>query len=154
MVTPLHEVFPGLLGTRYRVTSPADRDYNCIAWAAEDTDDWWWPQPDARAYWPPGVTCALTVAAFEEAFASLGYTPCATEEYEVGCEKVALYATADGRPTHMARQLSDGQWTSKLGEQVDLEHELHALAGDLYGSVVRILRRACPTAMPTGSSER
>jgi hypothetical protein len=39
MVTPLHEVFPGLLGTAYRVTSPPDPDYNCIAWAAGVTDD-------------------------------------------------------------------------------------------------------------------
>jgi hypothetical protein len=40
---PLEDVFPGLQGTAYRVTSPADRGYNCIAWAAGVTDDWWWP---------------------------------------------------------------------------------------------------------------
>jgi hypothetical protein len=154
MVTPLHEVFPGLLGTVYRVTSPADPDYNCIAWAAGVTDDWWWPHPEPWAFWPPGVTRERTVAAFEEAFAWLGYTPCEGEAYETGFEKVALYATADGRPTHMARQLSEGRWTSKLGEQVDIEHELHSLAGDLYGAVVRILRRARPTPNPAESSEK
>jgi hypothetical protein len=154
MVTPLLAVFPGLLGTVYRVTSPPDPDYNCIAWAAGVTDDWWWPHPESRAFWPPGVTRAPTVAAFEEAFAWLGYTPCEAEGYETGFEKVALYATADGRPTHMARQLPDGRWTSKLGEQVDIEHELHALAGDLYGAVVRILRRACPAPPPAESPEK
>jgi hypothetical protein len=148
MVIPLHDVFPGLRGTVYRVTSPADPDYNCIAWAAGVTDDWWWPHPEPRAFWPPGVSRGATITAFEEAFAWLGYAPCEAQEPEVGYEKVALYATADGRPTHMARQLPDGQWTSKLGEQVDLEHELHALAGDLYGAVVRILRRARPASPP------
>jgi hypothetical protein len=99
------------------------------------------------------VTRERTVAAFEEAFTSLGYTPCEAEGYETGFEKVALYATTDGRPTHMARQLPDGRWTSKLGEQVDIEHELHALAGDLYGTVVRILRRAYPAPAHTESPE-
>src|SRR6266446_484875 len=127
MVTPLHDVFPDLRGTAYRVTSPADPDYNCIAWAAGITDDWWWPHPEPRAFWPPGVTRARTVAAFAEAFAWLGYTPCNAEEPETGYEKVALYATADSQPTHMARQLPDGRWTSKPGEQMDIEHELHAL---------------------------
>jgi hypothetical protein len=85
------------------------------------------------------VTRAATVATF-------GYTPCEGVDLEAGVEKVALYATADGRPTHMARQLPDGHWTSKLGEQVDIEHELHALAGELYGSVVRLLHRPRPSS--------
>jgi hypothetical protein len=149
---PLEDVFPGLRGTVYQVTSPADRAYNCIAWAAGVTDDWWWPQPEARAFWPPGVPRALTVAAFEEAFAQQGYAPCEEEGLEAGLEKVALFATADGRPTHMARQLPDGPWTSKLGEQVDIEHELHALAGELYGGVVRILQRPRPPSSPEGKA--
>jgi len=111
-------------------------------------------KPEARAFWPPGVTRALTITAFAEAFAWLGYTPCEGEGPQTGFEKVALYATADNRPTHMARQLPDGRWTSKLGEQVDIEHELHALAGDLYGAGVWILRRAGPAPHHTESPEK
>ena len=35
---------------------------------------------------------------------------------------------------HAARQLSDGRWTSKLGELVDIEHpDLADVAGGIYG---------------------
>jgi len=33
--------FPRLTAARYRVTSPATTDYNCVAWAAGDTEHWW-----------------------------------------------------------------------------------------------------------------
>ena len=56
---------------------------------------------------------------------------------------------AEGLPTHMARQLASGQWTSKLGKSVDIEHELHALAGERYGEVVRVLARpVAPSSSP------
>jgi hypothetical protein len=43
----LQTLFPGLRTTLSRVTSPADRKYNCIAWAANDASDWWWPEGKA-----------------------------------------------------------------------------------------------------------
>ena len=140
----LEVLFPGLRGTDYRVTSPPDRKYNCIAWAAGDLRRWWWPDPppdDEGYHWPHGVGNEETVVAFVAAFAALGYEPCAEEGPAAGWEKVALYATADGVPTHAARQLAGGRWTSKLGRAEDIEHELRTLEGADYGKVVRILRR-------------
>jgi hypothetical protein len=58
-------------------------------------------------------------------------------------EKVALYATDEG-PAHAARQLSNGRWTSKLGRDEDIEHELEGLAGSHYGAVVQFLQRQVP----------
>src|SRR5207244_363796 len=43
MVTDLEALFPGLRGTSYRITSPPDSAYNCVAWAAGDQASWWWP---------------------------------------------------------------------------------------------------------------
>jgi hypothetical protein len=145
MVDRLEERFPGLRDTPYRVTSLATRDYNCIAWAAGDTAHWWWPDndPDATVFWPPGVALEETLAAFVAAFAVLGYSPCSGEEPEPGFEKVALFAR-DGVPTHAARQLPDGRWTSKLGLREDIEHDLHAVGGELYGTVVQLLKRPTP----------
>jgi hypothetical protein len=144
MVNELEERFPGLRGTDYRVTSPRDRQYNCIAWATGDMRRWWWPDPppeDEAYYWPPGASNEETLAAFVAAFATLGYGPCEGEAAEPGWERVALYATADGAPTHAARQLPNGRWTSKLGRLEDLEHGLHDLEGEAYGIVVQILKR-------------
>jgi len=59
----------------------------------------------------------------------------------IGAGRVALYAAADGVPTHAARQLSGGRWSSKLGRGQDIEHDLRALEGADYGKVVQLLRR-------------
>jgi hypothetical protein len=144
----LEEYFPNLKSTGYAVTSPATSDYNCIAWAAGITDDWWWPDPLRTSGWPAAAPREETVAAFIEAFRSLGYAPCAEDTLEAGFEKVALYALA-GMPKHAARQLADGRWTSKCGELEDIEHTLDGLVGTWYGSVVQVLKR--PRPVPAGS---
>ena len=150
MVERIEATFPGLRASSYRVTSLATREYNCIAWAAADTAHWWWPDadPTAAAFWPPGVPVEETLDAFAAAFASLGYTVCDGEGPETGYEKIALFADADGRPTHASRQLPGGRWTSKLGRAEDIEHGLHELEGAIYGAVVRIMMRAAAGSAP------
>ena len=137
----IEQAFPGLAGTHYVITSPFNVNYNCLAWAAGREDAWWWPDPLGRGYWPEGIDRVATLDAFIKAFATLGYSPCEGEELIAGVEKIALYAVGD-MPTHAARQLSNGRWSSKLGKSVDIEHELHALAGVQYGQVAAILSRA------------
>jgi hypothetical protein len=44
----------------------------------------------------------------------------------------------------MARQLDDGKWASKLGQERDIIHTLSGLEGAEYGTVVRFLKRALP----------
>jgi hypothetical protein len=146
MVTPFEVLFPALQPLSYQVTSPTDTAYNCIAWAAGDTQTWWWPDPDGLAYWPAGASRTETVAAFVTALGSLGYSPCAGGQLEPGFEKVALFADAQGRPRHAARQLPDGRWTSKMGELEDIAHGLHDLAGSVYGAVIQVLKRPAAAA--------
>src|SRR5262245_5737071 len=138
---PFHErvraFFPRLTADNYRETSPAAWEYNCIAWAAGVTDTWWWPVPGR--YWPPDVPREESIAAFVAAFATLGYGPGTSPELESEIEKVALYASGE-TPTHAARQLSNGLWSSKLGPAIDIEHtNPDAVAGGVYGEVVAIL---------------
>lgn len=132
--------FPALAATTYLITSPPERGYNCIAWAAGRTDAWWWPDTAGFEYWPAGVPRLETLNAFQQAFATLGYATCSDASFEAGWEKVALFVL-DGLPTHAARQLPNGRWTSKLGPEEDIEHELNGLVGPCYGSVAAILRR-------------
>jgi hypothetical protein len=141
--------FPGLaVDPGFEVTSPSDTRYNCIAWAADDTSRWWWPvpgQPVTRAgsYWPPGIQPTGTLADFRAAFETLGYQVCADASLEEGFEKVAIYVDAAAEPTHAARQLPDGSWTSKLGRAPDITHtDLDGVGGtDGYGRVALIMRR-------------
>lgn len=130
---------PALTTENYRLTSPASWDYNCIAWALGVTNAWWWPVPGR--YWPAQTTREESLASFIAVFTNNGYVQCTSTDLEIGWEKVALYAL-DGRPTHAARQLPSGAWSSKLGPSVDIEHaNLDALAGGDYGQVVAVLRR-------------
>ena len=72
-------------------------------------------------YWPPEVPREETVPAFEGALAQLGFKPCSTRTPEKGVEKVALFALQD-KPTHVAKLLAKGKWSSKLGQFEDIEH--------------------------------
>lgn len=137
-IVELLRTFPSLPPRTDIITSPPTRSYNCIAWAARDSERCWWPADGY--YWPPDAPRATTIPAFIEAFRSLGYEVCATGDLEPGLEKVALYAN-QSTPTHAARQLPDGFWTSKLGELEDIRHVLEQVEGDSYGHVVKFLSR-------------
>ena len=132
--------FPYLNRGEYRVTSPETWRYNCIAWAAGDVTRWW--APTAEDYWPAAIPREVSVASFRAVFAALGYSECASPELEPGFEKVAIFAK-DDFPTHAARQLENGSWTSKLGDWQDIEHQfLDGVSGPfMYGEVVLLLRR-------------
>jgi hypothetical protein len=133
-------LFPGLAGSTFAVTSPASPRYNCIAWAAEDPGNWWWPDEEGIGFWPAGVPREVTLAVFVAAFATRGYETCPGGDPEPGWQKIALDAK-DGVPTHAGRLLPTGRWTSKLGPKEDIEHDLTALEGLLYGAVAGFMKR-------------
>lgn len=104
--------------------------------------NWWWPELDVEnGYWPTGIAHEVSLSAFVAVFATLGYLPTEGDALEPGWERIALFAIADGTPSHAARQLPNGRWTSKLGKLADIEHELHDLTGTEYGAVVQIMKR-------------
>ena len=115
------------------------RKYNCIAWAAGDDRRWWWPT--GFAFWPDGVPSTETLDAFVSAFQTLGYEVCQTGDLESGQEKIAIYTSLMGLPTHASRQLPTGMWTSKLGPHHDIEHELEGVSASEYGHIARFMAR-------------
>ncbi|MCI0683328.1 MAG: hypothetical protein L0Y71_14590 [Gemmataceae bacterium] len=99
MVRPIEDIFPSLSKGGFQITSPVDKRYNCIAFAAGDTDSWWWPMPDVREVaWPAGVACAETLDAFRDAFSTLGYVECRNEDFEPGVEKIAIFTDDQALP--------------------------------------------------------
>lgn len=101
-------------------------------------------------YWPPGIDREESIDSFMKAFATLGYRACDNGRYEVGFQKLAIYADADLTPTHMARQHMFGSgWLSKLGDYEDIWHrELRSVEGDTnprareYGTAIQFLKRS------------
>jgi hypothetical protein len=132
----------GLKGSPYKITSPRDPKYNCIAYAAGDTTQFW-DQVNIRGYyWPPGAGSIDTVKGWMSVFEMHGYRETTDRALELEYEKIAIYESADG-PEHVARQKASGIWTSKMGRGVDIEHTLEGLEGDFYGKVAKIMKRKC-----------
>ena len=134
--------WPNLSDTDYSVSSLKSQEYNCFAYAAGETDRWWQATPGDRFYWLDGVPQEETLEAYIQAYQTLGYEVCNSDELEAGVEKIALYVDSENQPTHAARQLTNGKWVSKLGWLEDIKHELDGLRGDRYGVVGQILKRA------------
>lgn len=138
----IEAVFPHLRHTNWEQKSPQTISYNCIAWAAGETSRCWWPIEHPRYYWPEGILREETIERFIEVFQRLGYETCDDGELETGYEKVALYVDDLQVPTHMARQLETGVWSSKLGDWEDIEHHtLHGLENSTYGHVASYMKR-------------
>jgi hypothetical protein len=135
--------FPRLTAQNHRITNPPTTQYNCIAWAAGDTKNWWQP----GLYWPfPTNPFDDTIGELKRVFESLGYQECQDGVLEQGVEKVALYGVS-GFYTHAARQIGDGKWTSKLGNEDDIEHDSSDIVGGgVYGEVALFMKR--PIADP------
>ena len=139
-----HAGLPRLNANNHRVTSPASKDYNCIAWAMGDTLHWW--EPDR--YWPiPIPDGDYGIGVLEVLFRVQGYTDCGVDaRLEPGYENVALYGSTQFY-THAAHQLASGKWTSKLGKWMDIEHDTpEDVAGGTYGDLFQVMKRLLPQA--------
>lgn len=137
--------FPGLKSDPdWKITSdPSDR-YNCFAWAAKEKHRNWGPM---KGYWPEACERHLSVESVCAVFATLGYAQDRTELSAQDVERVAIFSQNEV-PTHVALQLASGLWTSKLGENHDIQHRLESLCGDLYGNVRQILEQPREKAQP------
>jgi hypothetical protein len=140
-----HKYFPSISDQNAKQTSPASEKYNCIAWAYGISRIPMWPDPTGVilgiVYWPQKIPCENTVEAFSALFKSIGYIKCHDGSFESGFEKIAIYAEGT-EPKHAARQLQNGRWTSKLGSDIDIEHDTpYCITGPTYGDVVLFMKR-------------
>jgi hypothetical protein len=139
----LNGIFPRLEAAGYEITSPETADYNCLAWAAGDVSRWWDGDLALGYYWPPGAADRRLIEAAMHAYSIFGYRPCDDGHLEPGFEKIAIYGhPRDREYLHAARQLSDGRWTSKLGNLEDITHATaEALYCNGYGVVLKYMKR-------------
>ena len=138
---------PGLEASSYEVTSDATDHYNCVAWAMDEDDRWWSHEYDDDYYWPDQAPRSGSVDTYRAMFALFGFEECESGDIQRGFEKIAIFAD-EGRFTHVTRQLPSGRWTSKLGEDCDIEHDLDDLTRRRtpfsqyrYGEIVGFMRR-------------
>ena len=149
---PLKElsgIFPKLVTTEYTIKSAIDSNYNCVAWALGDKLRWWEPYgliipaPFPPYYWPPDFPQNLQPQTFVALFMSHGFEVTDDPTYEDDFDKLAIYVR-DNKFQHVARQLPNGRWTSKIGGKEDIEHDLSDLESDgpySYGEVSICMKR-------------
>jgi hypothetical protein len=53
--------FPELTRAGYKIRSPEDINYNCLAFALGDHRNWWEPPGSTGSYWPDGFPDDITV---------------------------------------------------------------------------------------------
>ncbi len=134
----LVSAFPMLSSEELEIVDQPSELYNCIAYAAGDTNKWWWP--DGINYWPPWATPDNRVESLKEAFAGLGYEECHNSDAEDGYQKVAFYEV-EGEFQHAAVQTPDGRWRSKVGLGPLIEHSSpESLSGGMYGNATVYMR--------------
>jgi hypothetical protein len=147
--------FPNLAASGYQITSCSADEPNCIGWALNDGRCWdpLGVSPGTHFYrWLNDLGLDFKVDTISELFSRHSYIDCADGTLESGYEKIAMYYDiSEGEISHVARQLPDGRWTSKLGPGEDIEHnDLHALEGDTttfplcYGLTIKFMRRPRP----------
>lgn len=134
-------LFENLKDESFSFTSDETDEYNCIAYAAGVTDEWWEP---IVGVWPDGLPLDCSAGTFVSLFERCGYCECNDAAHEEGYEKIAIFVL--GRDVeHAARQMPNGKWTSKMGPDEDIEHEsLNDIAGSQYGHPARFLKRRFP----------
>lgn len=132
--------FPNLNSANHNISSPCTTTYNCIAWAAHITDRWLWP---AHPFWPYALNNNKSVLIhLIRFFESHGYERCDDCKLEIDFEKIAIF-TNEGEPTHAARQLPNGCWTSKIGAYEDIVHlYVDDVGGPFYGRPDIFMKRS------------
>ncbi|MDE3259213.1 MAG: hypothetical protein OYM47_15385 [Gemmatimonadota bacterium] len=139
----LIEAFPNLSEEGFEFVEQSSERYNCIAYAAGDVTELWWPNP--YCYWPPWATYDNRIVSLKEVFAGLDYEQCDDSKAEIGYEKVALYEI-QGRFQHASLQMPNGRWRSKMGPGPVIEHfNPESLSGEVYGNPTIYMRRALNT---------
>jgi hypothetical protein len=133
-------------GETYEIKSPRTPVYNCLSWALGIEWASFNPEPRVAGYaWFPGIPRQWSRENLKLLFSKFGYREETVDRsLELDCEKVAFYCDVHGEPTHFARQLPSGSWTSKVGRLNDIIHYgLECFEGyEAYGPVELILKRS------------
>jgi hypothetical protein len=127
--------FPNLTN-EFTYSSLKNGDYNCIAWIEKNEEDW-------IQFYDEFGRLIKNPERYIHHFSQLGYAPTNNGNLETGKQKIAIYiASSSNRFKHVARQLEDGRWTSKLGEWEDIEHNTaENLLGGSYGDILKFMEK-------------
>lgn len=153
--------FPNAASTDVlEVSSPKDLCYNCVAWSLGIDTHWVEPYLDYGlavapwAVWPNKDDRGSSIEIYVKMFRGEGFVKAAKANLEPGFDKIVIYwDEATKSFTHVARQMDNGQWWSKLGRESDVKHKSPDTLGPTgspagYGKVWGYMKR------PKGASSK
>ena len=137
--------FPNLKD-KYDETSEETDSYNCVAYILEIDDKW---IDSYSYYWPDDLKRGDSPQHYAEFFKRKNYDnkrvdfeKCDKGNFEKGIEKIAIFQDKFGNFTHVAIQLENENWSSKMGDYEDIIHySLEAVGKGDYGEPVIFMQR-------------
>lgn len=135
------------------ITSPKALTYNCVAWSLGIDSHWVEPylpfgaKVMPWAVWPNTEDQGLAIKTYVKMFRGEGFVKASRGNLEVGFDKIVIYwDKASENFTHVARQMDDGRWWSKLGRASDVQHVKPDTLGPIgspsgYGEVWGYMKR-------------
>ena len=133
-----HEEFPLARAGDIVTDSEMTPEYNCVGWALHLKRSVIWPDDDQQHQWAPDLPRRPDKDIFCAFFEKMGFSECNDENFEQSREKIAIYSRGN-EVLHVARQLRDGRWTSKLGPLADVLHPTALSISDGWFGVLAIL---------------
>lgn len=141
--------FPGLRGSKWKITSRATLRYNCLAWAIGESHRRW---DGSDGYWPNTISRDTGIVTLVKAYITKGFTVCQADgtTYDPRFDKIVLYdktvlyqgSVVEHQGAHAARLMPNGMWSSKIGDWEDIEHPTpESLMGVRYGDPLIYMRR-------------
>ncbi len=132
--------FPNSFKEPFEITSPKTSEYNCLAWALDDNTKWY--ESDDDYYWFNGIARNNTLNTIQAIFENLGFQRTDNIEFQLGIERIALFSKDNDECLHLASQIDNDKWTSKLGSSYDVIHSLKSIENGIYGKAVVFLERS------------
>ena len=143
---------------QWHITSPADSNYNCVAWVFRKKDFNIWPdvedgekqyynQYGGSVRWPSQYADNAKLETFTQFFNDIGFIDCEMNwSNELGYNKIALYSIDNVNMSHVSFEGNNNLWCSKLGRTYDIVHSNpFSIECDIYGHVVKIMKAKLQT---------
>ena len=140
-----------IIGENFEFTSPKKKGYNCVGYALgevnKDIDMLALSKRfDLSPFGLSNEQLDHTINGYIKLITGLyGYEICDTSEAEDGFDKIVLFEGIDEDGDlnflHMAKQLGNGIWTSKMGTFEDIEHLTPDAVNGYYGKPKVFMKR-------------
>jgi len=139
----IEKSFPNSYKEPFEITSSETPDYNCLAWALNDNSKWY--ESDDDYFWFNDIARDNLLTTIQKIFENLGFHQTNFAKYQIDYERIALFSIDNNECSHLARQIDEDKWTSKLGSSYDVNHSIKSIENGIYGNAVIFLERKLNT---------